>query len=276
MSCKPVSKPATASGNSLRRRENPSVVLQDDRATLLNGDVLDLIECLPAASIDAVITDPPYCSGGTTFSDRMKDPAEKYCQGGDTLGRPSFAGDTRDQRSFKYWCALWLARCRRAAKEGAYGLVFIDWRQLPAMTDAFQAAGWTWRGIIAWDKGRCARAPHKGYFRHQCEYIVWGTNGWIPRPDDRGPFDGCIHQSVRRADKHHITGKPTELMRDLVRIVPDGGRVLDPFAGSATTGVAALLEGKRFTGFEYSTEYTAIGRLRLQAALKGQVLEVDR
>ena len=87
-------------------------------------------------SIDAVITDPPYCSGGTTAAERARDPGAKYCQGGNTCGRPSFGGDTRDQRSFAYWCTLWLSLSRAACRESAYCLVFIDWRQLPAMTDA--------------------------------------------------------------------------------------------------------------------------------------------
>jgi site-specific DNA-methyltransferase (adenine-specific) len=47
-----------------------------------------------------------------------------------------------------------------------------------------------------------------------------------------------------------MTGKPTELMRELARIVPPGGTILDPFMGSGSTGVGALLEGRRFIGIE--------------------------
>lgn len=243
-------------------------VYRDAGISLACGDVLTLAGGLPPGSIDAVIADPPYCSGGTTSAERARDPADKYCQNGDTCGRPSFVGDVRDQRSFAYWCTLWLAACRDAAKEGTYCLVFIDWRQLPTLTDAFQAAGWTWRGVIAWDKGRGSRAPHKGFFRHQCEYLVWGTNGRVPQLADRGPFDGCYSVPVRKSDKHHITGKPTDLMRQLVRCAPAGGTILDPFAGSATTGVAAVQEGRRFVGFEISPDYWEIGRRRLQSAIE--------
>lgn len=233
---------------------------------LYRGDVLDLAPRLPPDSVDVVIADPPYCSGGTTSAERQKDPAEKYCHSGETLGRPSFSGDQRDQRSFTYWCTLWLTACLRAAKPSAYCLVFIDWRQLPAMTDAVQAAGWTWRGTIAWDKGRGSRAPHKGFFRHQCEYIVWATNGRVPKRTDAGPFDGCFHVPVLRKDKFHITGKPTLLLRELVKLAQPGGMVLDPFAGSGTTGVAAQLEGRRFIGFELGEENCRIATDRLAAA----------
>jgi site-specific DNA-methyltransferase (adenine-specific) len=76
---------------------------------------------------------------------------------------------------------------------------------------------------------------------------------------------------VRQADKHHMTGKPTELMRALVRPVLPGGLVLDPFAGSGSTGVAALLEGRRFLGIEREAEYVRIARDRM-ASLDGSLL----
>jgi DNA modification methylase len=65
----------------------------------------------------------------------------------------------------------------------------------------------------------------------------------------------------------HPTVKPTDLMRYLCRLVtPPGGWVLDPFAGSGSTGKAAKLEGFRFLGFELSAEYTAIANARIEAA----------
>ncbi|MDF5865354.1 DNA methyltransferase [Pseudomonas aeruginosa] len=61
-----------------------------------------------------------------------------------------------------------------------------------------------------------------------------------------------------------MTGKPTEVMRQLVRICEPGGRILDPFAGSGTTLVAAELEGYAWTGCELTEDYyqVAAGRLR--------------
>jgi site-specific DNA-methyltransferase (adenine-specific) len=62
----------------------------------------------------------------------------------------------------------------------------------------------------------------------------------------------------------HPTVKPIDLMRWLVRLVtPPGGIVLDPFAGSGTTGIAAHLEGARFIGIEREAEYAEIARARL-------------
>ena len=67
------------------------------------------------------------------------------------------------------------------------------------------------------------------------------------------------------ARNHHPTVKPVALMRWLVRLVmPPGGLVLDPFAGSGTTGLACITEQCRFLGIEREAEYVAIANARLQ------------
>ena len=65
----------------------------------------------------------------------------------------------------------------------------------------------------------------------------------------------------------HPTVKPVAVMRWLVRLVtPTGGTVLDPYAGSGTTGIAATLEGFDFIGCELSHEYAQIARDRIRHA----------
>jgi site-specific DNA-methyltransferase (adenine-specific) len=231
---------------------------------LHHGDALAVLRSMPDASVDAVITDPPYSSGGFTRGDRSLPPAMKYTMNGTKIARPAFSGDNRDQRSFAYWCALWLGECLRVAKPGAPLCVFTDWRQLPTMTDAVQAGGWVWRGIVVWDKTEACR-PAMGRFAAQCEYVVWGTAGPSRDDEEVGCLWGVIREPVRMADKHHVTGKPTAVMRQLVRICPPDGVVLDPFAGSGTTGVAALLEERNFVGVEVAGEYARIASDRLGA-----------
>lgn len=66
---------------------------------------------------------------------------------------------------------------------------------------------------------------------------------------------------------YHPTVKPIELMRYLCRLItPPGGTVLDPFAGSGTTGIAALREGFGFVGIEREAEYVPIAEARIRAA----------
>lgn len=68
-------------------------------------------------------------------------------------------------------------------------------------------------------------------------------------------------------DNRHPTVKPVDLMRWLVRLVtPAGGRVLDPFTGSGTTGIAATLEGFDFTGVELDPAHAAVARQRIAGA----------
>ncbi len=71
----------------------------------------------------------------------------------------------------------------------------------------------------------------------------------------------------RPVRNHHPTVKPVDLMRHLVRLVtPPGGLVLDPFMGSGTTGIAAIMEGFRFYGIDREPEYVEIARRRIGAA----------
>ena len=148
------------------------------------------------------------------------------------------------------WCDLWMRECLRVVKPGGLACVFTDWRQLPAVSDAFQVAGWTWRGIVVWHK-KGAGMGLRGRFRHGCEFVVWGSKGPMPEDATMPCLDNlaaCV--PLAGAAKRHITEKPVPVIAHLLRLVPPGGLVLDPFAGSATTGVAALQSGHRFLGIE--------------------------
>jgi site-specific DNA-methyltransferase (adenine-specific) len=83
-----------------------------------------------------------------------------------------------------------------------------------------------------------------------------------------GIGEGINPNAPARNRNHHPTVKPTDLMRHLCRLVtPPGGTVLDPFAGSGSTGKAAALEGFRFIGIEREAEYVEIARARIAAAV---------
>jgi site-specific DNA-methyltransferase (adenine-specific) len=233
---------------------------------LERGEAYALLRQLPDACVDAVITDPPYSSGGQFRSDRMQGTADKYTRNGTKIERAPFHGDNRDQRAFLGWCTLWLSECLRIAKPGAPLVMFADWRQVPIATDAVQAGGWIWRGLAAWDKTEGAR-PTMGNFRAQCEYMIAAGSG--ARDEERDLEVGCLpgvfRHPVLQADKFHPTGKPTALLLDLVKVCRPGGLVLDPFAGSGTTLVAALRTGRRAIGFELSAEYSSLATERLNA-----------
>jgi len=256
-----------------RRPRRPETTLADpiysDRLVdLYPCEALRFLDSLPDESIDLVLTDAPYSSGGLTRSDRHASPRAKYVQTGTRRPHPNFSGDGRDGRGWLHWCTLWITQCHRVLRPHGYILMFTDWRQLPTATDALQAGGLIWRGLIVWDKTDCARAPHKGYYRHQAEYVVWGTKGVSKPATHGGPWRGVYRYPVRQRDKHHMTGKPTPLCRDLVQCVPAGAVVLDPLAGSGTTLIAAALECRQAIGCEYDPVIAegAVDRLRRELA----------
>lgn len=240
-------------------------VEQIGNCTLYNADCLEVLPTLEG--VDAVVTDPPYSSGGQFRGDRVgRETSQKYTMTGTQVVRPEFAGDNRDQRSFGYWGALWLGACLRASNPGAVACLFTDWRQLPTTTDYMQAGGWVWRGIVPWDKQNYR--PQMGRFAAQCEYVVWGTAGGMPVERGVGCLPGLVSHQVLQADKHHITGKPTSLMREIVEIVPEGATVLDLFMGSGTTGVACVKLGRKFIGIELEPKYFDIACKRIEDAYK--------
>ncbi len=199
---------------------------------LLQGDCLELMKEIPDGSVDMVLTDPPYSSGGLFAGDRKARTSTKYT---DTDFRGAarfqdFSGDNMDQRSFTEFMRMVLANARQKSKQKAICAVFIDWRNLPAMTDAIQGAGWVWRGICVWNKGNSRNIP--GRFRNDCEFVVWASNGaksvdWSPGLKALpGIYDD---KPVSTKKKHHQTEKPVLLLEKLIAICTNGGTVLDPF-----------------------------------------------
>ena len=240
-------------------------IYRDDFVTLYQGDSLSLLKELPDHSVDAVVTDPPYSSGGFARSDRNQKTSSKYVINGTAVERPEFFGDNRDQRSLLAWCSLWLSECIRITRPRGYLLTFTDWRSLPIMTDAVQAGGWVWRGIVPWDKTESAR-PQMGWFRAQCEYVLTASNGSMGAEQDRSVkrcLPGLFRGDVKSSEKLHITGKPVWLMSELLNVLPPGSVILDPFAGSGTTLWSAKQKNMRSIGIEMSREYCEIIKNRV-------------
>lgn len=256
----------------------------DDRATLYNAEALAVLRSLPSASVDAVITDPPYSSGGAMRGDRTQSTNTKYSLGkawadrDGNISKPTktyegFTGDTRDQRGYLVWSSIWMTECQRILKQGGTFAVFTDWRQLPTTTDAVQAAGLVWRAIVVWDKG--VGRPVRGRFRNHVEYVVWATNGPHSNPQDAYPSTVLRHTPPTSSKRVHLTEKPVGVITDLLTLVPAGSVILDPFAGSCTTGVAAVEAGHSFIGSEMSEHYAGVGASRLHSCAPQGELEFD-
>ena len=236
--------------------------------TLHNNDALTVLRHIPVGSVDALITDPPYSSGGQFRGDRAQDTRNKYLSSGDIAAeyaKHSFTGDNLDQRSWTSWTAEWLSLARAGVKVGGVAAIFTDWRQIGALCDAVQWAGWVWRGIIVWDK-KNAR-PQPGRPRQQCEFIVWASNGPLDVKRSAPYMPGIFIAPPPTGEKRvHQTEKPLALMRELVKICELGGVICDPFMGSGSTLAAAVLEGYQYIGVEKDAHYYSVAQRRIHEA----------
>ena len=229
---------------------------EDEWATIYHGEALDVLPVIPTGSIGMVVADPPYSSGGMVRGDRTQ--ALKY-----SSGRHDFTGDSRDQRSWGYWCALWLGECLRILDTSEIAMMFCDWRQIAEAVDAFQAGGFIYRGVFVWDK--TTRAKHlAGRFCNQAEFAIWGTKGPRGVNDHSWALHGLVTEPAPiGAERVHSTQKPVGLYKYMIGAAPSDATVLDPFMGSGTTLVAAKNLGRKSIGIEIEEKYCEIAAQRL-------------
>lgn len=248
----------------------PAPYYSRDGITIYCADCLAILPELPSGSVDAVVTDPPFSSGGAYRGDRTNAALTKYVRTETQHKYTDFTGDNRDQRAFLAWCSLWLTASLYASRPGATLCAFSDWRQLPVITDAIQCGGWTWRNIGTWWKPGCRM--QRGRFSASAEYVVYGSNGAHEPTTEGSPQNVFSCASMQTDDKDHIAQKPVEVLEWLMSLTIQGGIILDPFLGSGTTAVACIKTGRRCIGIEISDEYCAIAARRCEEAFASQAL----
>jgi len=133
---------------------------QDDRATIYHGDCVEVLRQLPDASVDAVVTDPPY---GLGFMGKEWDgPGGMLGQmatGHEKRGALAYGGShsrgyaDNDSRHFQAWAELWAAECLRVLKPGGHILAFGGTRTWHRLACAIEDAGFEVRDSIAWMYG---------------------------------------------------------------------------------------------------------------------------
>ncbi len=229
------------------------------------GDALRVLPELEAGSVDGIITDPPYSSGGQFRGDRMAATISKYVQTGSSAQRQEFSGDNRDQRSYLAWCTLWMTACSHIANAGAVLCCFSDWRQVPILTDAVQCGGWTWRNLCTWWKPGCRM--QRGRFSSSSEFLVYATCGAHASDGAESPQNVLQCCTLIGDEKQHIAEKPAAVMSWACSVVRKQGVILDPFMGAATTAAACIRHGRRFIGIEIDEGYFNIAVKRIQTAI---------
>lgn len=202
---------------------------------LLCGDCLELVEQLPPASVDAVITDPPY---GISYS-----PSQNSAK---AWGPKTFFGDVVVYGDDKPFDPSPFLNYKVVVLCGANH--FSD--KLPASSE--------W---VIWDK----REGMTSNDFADCE-MIWTNQNGVARIF-RHRWSGAIRASEHGIERVHPTQKPIKLMEYLIQNYTNpGDTILDPFMGSGTTGVAAIQTGRNFIGIEKDQEYFKIAQRRIMAA----------
>lgn len=227
------------------------------RWAVLQTDCLEWMPLLEAGQFDHVIGDPPFTQRTTNNARGFR---------GKATFVPFITFDGIDGQEGRI-----ATECLRAAKR--WVVLFCAFEQLGAYAAATGPA-WVRSGV--WHKPDGA-PQFTGDRPAMC-----GEALAIMHNPGRKRWNGGGHQAFwsmgyERERNGHPTPKPLSLMLELVEQFTDPDEaVLDPFAGSATTGVACLRLGRRFIGIEKDPEFAKVATERLQAESQGLTLRAAR
>lgn len=202
---------------------------------VLQGDCTRILKELPSECVDLVLTDPPY---GVCYQDRF--------------GR-TVANDDDPRRVLGAFTDLY-----RVLKQDRLCISFYGWGQVDAFFHAWRRAGFRPVGHIVWAKEYASRTRYLNY-RHEQAYVLAKGRPTLPVE----PLDD-IQPWVYSGNVEHPTQKAADILTPLIEAFTSPGQiVLDPFAGSGSTLVAAAMLGRGYLGIELDQRYATAARDRL-------------
>ena len=226
---------------------------------LFREDCFDYLRRIEEQSVSLVLIDPPYeVSRETNFaSGKAK---------GKNTDRFRISMDFGDWDTSFYGLKEAVRECYRILRSGGTMICFYDVWKVTILKNYFEEAGFKQLRFIEWLKTNPVPLNSRtNYLTNAREIAITGVKGG--RPTFHSEYDNGIYRYPICRDKgrFHPTQKPVALLEDLIRKHSDeGDLVVDCFAGSASTAVAAHNTRRRFSGCEISGEYyeKALGRLR--------------
>jgi adenine-specific DNA-methyltransferase len=203
--------------------------------TILKADCVKAMRSLPTASVNFVLTDPPYIC-------RYQDRSGRTIMNDDNCAwlKPAFAG------------------MYRVLADNSFCISFYGWTFADRFVTAFRAAGFHVVGHITFVKDYVSST---GYTRsrHECAYLL--AKGYPPKPE--APVSDVMSWAYS-GNHHHPSEKAVKTLLPLIEAFsPPGGLVLDPFCGSGSTLISAKSLGRNYLGIELDPKYFRLASRRL-------------
>ena len=247
---------------------------------LYQGDCIELMKFMPPASVDMVFADPPYMLSNGGFSVH----AGKMV----SVNKGSWDKSKGIEEDLKFHLD-WIEQCYRILKPAGTIWISGTYHSIYQCGYALQKLGYKILNDIAWFKpnappnlsGRYFTASHETLLwarkdpkaKHTYNYLDMKNGAW--HDSDFLKKEGKQMRSVwavgtpRPAEKthgKHPTQKPLALLERIVLAATNpGDLILDPFSGSATTGLAAFNHGRKFIGMDLEDSYLDLSKTRHEA-----------
>jgi site-specific DNA-methyltransferase (adenine-specific) len=208
---------------------------------IIHGDCTRVLPTLQDESVDLVITDPPY-----------------FVRYRDRSGR-TIANDVNPASVLGAFTDIY-----RVLKPNTFCISFYGWSRVDAFFRAWTQAGFQPVGHLVWHKGYASSCRFL-QARHEQAYLL--AKGAAPTRPAAPLAD--VQQWEYTGNLAHPTEKAVSILKPLVESFsqPDG-LVLDPFAGSGSTLVAAALAGRRYLGIELEQKYCNHAERRLAGVVR--------
>lgn len=208
-------------------------------SSIVQGDCIDVMHRLRDESIDFILTDPPYL---VNYRDRS--------------GR-SILNDANQS-----WLKPAFAEAFRVLRDGQFMISFYSWTHADKFVSTWREVGFRVVGHLVFRKQYCSQSRFLGY-QHEQAYLLAKGRPKLPAK----PISDVIDMRYS-GNQLHPTQKPVSALLPLIKsFTREGDLVLDPFCGSGSTGVAALLARRRFLGIELDPEYHRVAQSRLARRL---------
>ena len=223
-----------------------SIYYQDARVTLHHGDALEVLPTITAGTIDACVTDPPYVIGAVSAGNMA-----------------SKAGGWADMMNSALWFAEWYRMVDRTLRHDASFWTFCNWRSLPVVMNSALRAELPVTSLMVWDKEWIGPGGPQG-LRPSYELCALMAKPGFAIPN-RGVADIWRHKTGGHKPNGHPAEKPVGLVSRILTTcaLKPGQTVLEPFAGSGTTAIAAAALGLNCVAIEAEEKWCELIASRL-------------